>query len=132
MAIFNLKCNKSFQLKYLKVGKCLRWKEESDYSDLNRQKFSASEVICWNRQLQHCHSNDDNGDDDGDDDTGDGDNHDDDNADADDEDDDGDDDGGDNEVFGVPVRRRAIPTTEDAELARPSGYDQAEKRVKTM
>ena len=42
-------------------------KEESDYSDLNRQKFSASEVICWNRQLQHCHSNDDNGDDDVDD-----------------------------------------------------------------
>ena len=81
MAIFNLKCNKSFQLKYLKVGKCLRWKEESDYSDLNRQKFSASEVICWNRQLQHCHSNDDNGDDDGDDgddddNVGDGDHHD--------------------------------------------------------
>ena len=56
-------------------------KEESDYSDLNRQKFSASEVICWNRQLQHCHSNDDNGDDDGDDEDddgkdGDGDHHD--------------------------------------------------------
>ena len=56
-------------------------KEESDYSDLNRQKFSASEVICWNRQLQHCHSNDDNGDDDGDDgddddNDGDGDHHD--------------------------------------------------------
>ena len=38
-------------------------KEESDYSDLNRQKFSASEVICWNRQLQHCHSNNDDGND---------------------------------------------------------------------
>ena len=62
---FELKRIKSCQFKFLKVGKCLRWKEESDYSDLNRQKFSASEVICWNRQLQHCHSNDDNGDDDG-------------------------------------------------------------------
>ena len=62
---FELKRIKSCQFKFLKVGKCLRWKEESDYSDLNRQKFSASEVICWNRQLQHCHSNDDNDDDDG-------------------------------------------------------------------
>ena len=63
MAIFNLKRIKSSRLKYLKVGKFLRWKEESDYSDLNRQKFSASEVICWNRQLQHCHSNNDDGND---------------------------------------------------------------------
>ena len=56
MAIFNLKRIKSSRLNYLKVGKCLRWKEESDYSDLNRQKFSAREVICWNSRLHHSNS----------------------------------------------------------------------------